>query len=76
MREVDALHWLVIGKPPCIECDDPARDIVGGRRINGIKLLLWQVLIAAADLGERHHSAHGGRRIGIGVEEFLPGFRS
>jgi hypothetical protein len=34
------------------------------------------VLIPADDVGERHHSAHGGRRIGIGVEEFLPGFRS
>src|SRR4051794_38020908 len=34
------------------------------------------MLIAAYDVGERHHSAHGGRRIGIGVDEFSPGFRS
>jgi hypothetical protein len=61
---IDTLHWLVIGKPPFIERDDPTGDIFGGRRIEGIKVLSWQVSIAAADVGERHHSAHGGRRIG------------
>src|SRR6202040_2058852 len=42
------------------------------RRDQGIAVVLWHVLIAAGDLGERQHSVQRRRRIGIGIEKFLP----
>jgi hypothetical protein len=63
------VRWFIVGESPVIQSDNPARDIVGGRRVDFVMILSRPVLIGACDVDECQHSAHRGRRIGIGAED-------
>lgn len=69
---VDAERWLIVGESPVIQSDNPARDIVGGRRVDFVIILSRHVLIGAGDVDECQHAAHRSRRIGIGAAELFP----
>lgn len=67
---------MIVGDSPCVERDDPARDVVGRHGGHGVAILLLHGVIAAGDLDKCQHSTRRCRCLGIGVEQSLPSCRA